>query len=156
MTPKAPYIKLTNNTEVIVAPKVRNTTAKTFDQSTAINDLQQQQSTPHVCLRTLPDGYLKESSSNLEIRMHPDSAEAIKECDQVRITKVVPAYAQNDRQHGNQQQTGDEKEGDAAIQEQAKSMFARAVFDRSIPENHVYLDQITCLTLKIKAYDIVK
>lgn len=156
MNPKAPYIKLTNNTEVIVAPKVRNTNTKTFDESTAINDLQKRQSSPHVCFRTLPSSYVKKSSSSLEIYLHPDSAEAIKDCEHVRITKLVPAYAQNDKQHGNQQQGGDEKDGEVAVSERARATFAKLVFDRSIPENHVYLDHITRVTLGIKAYDIVK
>jgi peroxin-1 len=154
MSPKVPYMKLTNNSEVIVAPKVRNANLKASDESTAINDIKKQQSSPHVCLRALPKNSSPEKSySKLEIYVHPDSAEVIKDCEHVRISKVVPAYAQNDRQQ-QQQQGGDEKEGDSA--DRAKATFVKVVFDQTIPENHVYLDQVTCATLGIKAYDIVK
>jgi peroxin-1 len=157
MSPKAQYIKLTNNTEVIVAPKVRNKDTKTFDESTAINDLQKQQTSPHVCLRALPHSYSKKAfSESLEIYVHPDSAETIKNCDHVRITKVVPAYAQNDKQQHNQQQNGDEKDGETAIPEKAKATYAKLVLDKSIPKNHVYIDEISRVTLGIKTYDLVK
>jgi peroxin-1 len=156
MSPKAPYVKLTNNSEVIVAPKVRNTNFKGTDESTAINDLKKQQSSPHVCLRTLPRNFFKKSDTGLEIHVHPDSAEAIKDCEHVRIAKVTPAYAHNDKQHTNQQQPEDEKESDTSSAEKARATFAKVVFNVAVPEKHVFLDPITCTTLGIKAYDIVK
>lgn len=157
MSPKAPYIKLTNNTEVIVAPKVRNKNTKEFDETTAINDLQKQQSSPHVCLRTLPYSYSKKTfDGNFDIYVHPDSCDTLNNCDHVRITKVIPAYAQNDKQQQNQQQNGDEKEGEAASPEKARATFAKLVLDKSIPKNHVYIDEVTRVTLGIKTYDLVK
>ncbi|CAO3684390.1 unnamed protein product [Umbelopsis ramanniana] len=157
MSPKVPYMKLTNNSEVIVAPKVRNTNPKGSDESTAINDLKKQQTSPHVCLRTLPVNFIEKSGAGMEIHVHPDSAEAIKDCVHIRVTKVIPAYAHNDKQHNSQQQPlDDEKESDSSSAEKARATFAYVVLDRSVPENHVYLDPVTCTTLGIKAYDIVK
>ncbi|KAJ2955751.1 hypothetical protein NQZ79_g8299 [Umbelopsis isabellina] len=157
MSPKAPYIKLTNITEVIVAPKVRNKNTKVFDETTAINDLQKQQTSPHICLRALPHSYSKKTfGENLDIYVNPDSADNLNNCDHVRITKVNPAYAQNDKQQHNQQQNGDEKEGESATPEKTKATFAKLVFDKSIPKNHVSIDEVTRLTLGIKTYDIVK
>jgi peroxin-1 len=156
MSPKVPYMKLTNNSEVIVAPKVRNTNPNGSDESTAINDLKKQQTSPHVCLRTLPINFIKQSGASMEIHVHPDSAEAIKDCVHVRVTKVIPAYAHNDKQHNPQQQLDDEKESDSSSAEKARATFANVVLDRTVPESHVFLDPTTCTTLGIKAYDIVK
>ena len=156
MSPKVPYMKLTNNSEVIVAPKVRNTNPKGSDESTAINGLKKQQTSPHVCLRTLPVNFIEKSGAGMEIHVHPDSAEAIKDCVHVRVTKVIPAYAHNDKQHNSQQPLDDEKESDSSSAEKARATFAHVVLDRTVPENHVYLDPVTCTTLGIKAYDIVK
>ncbi|KAI9306558.1 P-loop containing nucleoside triphosphate hydrolase protein [Cunninghamella echinulata] len=102
MNPNHGFVKLSSNTEVIVAPKVRQA-IKPAESSTKLSNQSkdQQMVVPHVCLRNLPEleqlsittanttGVVNDMTS---VFIHPDDVQNIGQ-DIVRITKIIPGYA---------------------------------------------------------------
>lgn len=156
LSPSAPVIKLTTNSEVIVAPKVRKL-AKT-PAETAATVMKQQKTAANICLRSLP----LSSVENLDINglapvvIHPDSASIVSGSKYVRISKIVPSFAkQKDTEDNAATKDGN---GNDLLDEitPAKAIYAPLILSTSVPTNHVLLNESIRLTLAIKDFDIVK
>lgn len=154
--PESTVVKLTTNSEVIVAPKVRKM-AKPVTEVTAAS-LIKQKTAPHVCLRSLPLA----AATNIDfgglepVMVHPDSLDSIQVAKVVRISKVMPVFM---RQKGGEE-SGSNKdqlaEADNADVASAKAIYATLVLSDSIPRDHVLVGNSIRNTLDIKDFDIVK
>lgn len=135
LNPKQDYLKLSNMSEVIVAPKVR----KLQQQEESLNDEIVKKIQPSIALRTCI-----QHIDGLEVHVHPDSIHPLGLPERVRLTKLVPAF--------NRRKT----EQDEEIKDETKAVFANLVLSTAIPLKHVAISSILKDTLEIKEFDIVK
>ncbi|KAJ8659027.1 hypothetical protein O0I10_005409 [Lichtheimia ornata] len=153
LDPKGDVVKLTTNSEVIVAPKVRKQPKQLAEEAA---DLQQQQkSAPHVCLRNLPHF---DNAAVEQVLVHPDSFEDLERQELVRVSKLTPSFV---RHKGPPQPAADDvNAGDAAGTatnvSPAKAIYASLAFSRNVPRGHVHLGQSIRNTLQLKDFDLVK
>lgn len=149
-------IKLTTNSEVIVAPKVRKI-AKT-PAETAATLMKVQKAAANICLRNLPPSSTEHInvSGLAPVMIHPDSASVVTGSKYVRISKVVPAFAK--RKDAEDGATAKDTNSADLLDDisPAKAIYAPLVLSTSIPANHVLLNESIRLTLDIKDFDIVK
>lgn len=177
MNPNHGFVKLSSNTEVIVAPKVRQA-IKPAETSTKLsnNSKEQQTIVPHVCLRNLPE--LENLSIKAELTtvyMHPDDFHEIGQ-DIVRIIKIIPGYSFssssnspsrksvnvdnsiniNNNNNNNSDDGKDNLLPDEDISLPSKSVYASVQVSHSIPQHHVLLGSAIKSTLNIQDFDIIK
>ncbi|KAF7730872.1 Peroxisome biosynthesis protein pex1 [Apophysomyces ossiformis] len=151
LNPGHGFVKLTTNSEVIVAPKVRKS-SKPADIAAAQNlSAKQQKLAPHVCLRSVPETVLDASRINkASVFVHPDSVGELAGQSIVRVSKIIPGFSRRE--------TSEEKETSGAAEEitQAKAIYAPLVLSSDVPKNHVYVDKSIRTTLDMKDYDLLK
>ncbi|KAG0174872.1 Peroxisome biosynthesis protein pex1 [Apophysomyces sp. BC1034] len=151
LNPSNGFVKLTTNSEVIVAPKVRKST-KPADIAAAHNlSVKQQKLAPHVCLRSVPDVVIDPSHKDrASVLLHPDSAGELAGQSVVRVSKIIPGFTRRE--------ANDEKEPVANVEEvaQAKAIYAPLVLSTDVPKRHVYIEKSIRHTLEIKDYDMIK
>ncbi|KAI7871794.1 P-loop containing nucleoside triphosphate hydrolase protein [Spinellus fusiger] len=136
MIPSHTHLKLTTNAEVIVAPKVRQSTKPADIAAAQLSSTKQQQAAPHVLLRQLPCVI----ETRFGVWMHPeDSKETL-----VRVSKVIPGFARRSEE---------EEIPGAGV---AKAIYASVVLSKHIPRKHVHLEGYMNKTLDIKPFDRVK
>jgi len=149
LDPKQEFLKLTNQSEVIVAPKVRS-------QATAaeeVSDLQSQQQLkkvqPSIGLRTCT----AVGVDALSVKIHPDSMGVLgQQCERVRLTKLVPAFMSNASKKRDEDQQSQEMEESPV----AKAVFANVVITKEVPLRHIVVGSVLKDTLDIKDFDMVK
>lgn len=154
MDPKGDVVKLTTNSEVIVAPKVRKQPKQLAEEAA---DLQQQQkSAPHVCLRNLPHF---DNAAVEQVLVHPDSFEDLERQELVRVSKLVPSFVRH-KAPPPPPSADDANAGDAAGTatniSPAKAIYASLSFSRNVPRGHVHLGESIRNTLQLKDFDLVK
>jgi hypothetical protein len=169
---------LTTNTEVIVAPKVRQLAKPTDLNSSQLSATDEQKVAPHICLRNLPT-LDKDSPGALEhglsIVVHPDDLSGI-DIGLVRLTKVTPGYESSSRKSASaptgasapaptvgtttsNNGTNDDKEGawtDLDLSSPAKAVYAHVQISTSIPRQHVSVGPVIKTTLDLGDFDIIK
>lgn len=155
LDPKLDYLKLSNMSEVIVAPKVRRKeVADETDLNTGGEKKGSVKVQPSIGLRTCP---LIEVG-DVEVMVHPDSVDGL--CldttvpDRVRLTKLVPAFLSQRRRS-----TGEEENQVEEVKEEglfAKAVFAQLTLSNTVPLRHVAIGRVLKNTLEIKDFDIVK
>lgn len=160
MDPKVEYAKLTNMSEVIVAPKVRNKTKSVEESNDLATSGVNKKKQRSIGLRVCP---LK-ISDELTVHVHPDSIHALGEQAEskiIKLSKLVPAY--NYTKKVEKEENGNNNEevlinGEAEEQQQqiAKSVFATFVLSKDIPLRHIAIGSVLARTLDIKDFDIVK
>ncbi|KAI8330998.1 P-loop containing nucleoside triphosphate hydrolase protein [Chlamydoabsidia padenii] len=175
LNPKNDFIKLTTNTEVIVAPKIRQPTKPADLSSSQLSATNEQKVTPHVCLRNLPDSLEKDkeevSEHGLSIIVHPDDLSNI-DIGVVRLTKVTPGYETASPSPSSRKSApvptsntastngnDDDKETlstDHDLSLPAKAIYAHVQISNSIPRQHVSLGPAIKITLDLGDFDIVK
>jgi peroxin-1 len=155
LDPKGEFAKLTNMSEVIVAPKVRNKKKDVEESNNFGGDTEQviKKSQPCIGLRVCPNQELDE----LCIKVHPDSIHALGNTvpERIRLSKLVPAYNNNNKKEEN----GGEDVLVNGIGEEslaAKAIFANLILSKDVPLRHVAIGSILKHTLEIKDFDIVK
>ncbi|KAI9273142.1 P-loop containing nucleoside triphosphate hydrolase protein [Helicostylum pulchrum] len=157
LDPKGDHLKLTNTSEVIVAPKVR----KTKEQEVVETDLNSDKKAamkvqPSIGLRTCPL-----TVDDLEVHIHPDSVDGLV-CngvvpDRVRVTKLVPGFlSQNRRRSSTEEEDGQAEEVVKGEDLSAKAVFAQLVLSTVVPLKHVAIGSVLKNTLEIKDFDIIK
>ncbi|KAL0077722.1 P-loop containing nucleoside triphosphate hydrolase protein [Phycomyces blakesleeanus] len=142
ISPASPYVKLTTNAEVIVAPKVRQSTKPADIAASKILSAQQQQAAPHVCLRNLP--YTLPDAHGVWI--HPDDSQ---ESGLVRISKVIPAFA-------GRSQPSEDTQSEPHTDKDIKAVYASVTLSTLVPRNHVHIESYLSDSLEIKPFDRIK
>jgi peroxin-1 len=164
LNPKNDFIKLTTNTEVIVAPKVRQMAKPADLASSQLSTSDDQKSTPQTCLRNLPDTFEHnnvKTTDTMTVLIHPDDLCDI-ELDVVRLSKVIPGYENiTSRKHGasNSNENTDDKENPLADGDHStptKAVYAQVQISNSIPRHHVLLGSVIKSTLDLGDFDIIK
>lgn len=151
LDPKQAFLKLTNQSEVIVAPKVRRpATAAAEEVSDLQSQAQPKKVQPSIGLRTC-------SAVNvdaLSVKIHPDAMGALgQSCQRVRITKLVPAFmAANASKKRDEDQPAQETE-EVPV---AKAVFANVIITKEVPLRHIVVGSVLKDTLDIKDFDMVK
>ncbi|KAL7321939.1 Peroxisome biosynthesis protein pex1 [Mucor circinelloides] len=149
LDPKQEFLKLTNQSEVIVAPKVRRQATATEEAS----DLQPQQQLkkvqPSIGLRTCT----AVDVDALSVKIHPDSMGVLgQQYERVRLTKLVPAFMSNASKKRDEDQQSQEMEESPV----AKAVFANVVITKEVPLRHIVVGSVLKNTLSIKDFDMVK
>ncbi|GAN06890.1 conserved hypothetical protein [Mucor ambiguus] len=150
LDPKQESLKLTNQSEVIVAPKVRRQATEAAEE---VSDLQSQPQPkkvqPSTGLRTCS----AVSVDALSVKIHPDSMGALgQQCERVRLTKLMPAFMSNASKKRDEDQPTQEVE-DVPV---AKAVFANVVVTKEVPLRHIVVGSVLKDTLEIKDFDMVK
>jgi peroxin-1 len=153
LDPKQAYVKLTNQSEVIVAPKVRRPTA------TAANEEASELSTTNVSRKLQPSIGLRTCTIDQEtmvdpltVYIHPDSLEIFNDIpERVRLTKLVPAFMSANNKNKREE---DQVELEESVQ--AKAIFANLIVSKAVPLKHVVVGSVLKSTLEIKDFDIIK
>lgn len=155
LDPKQGHLKLTNTSEVIVAPKVRRK-----EQEVVETDLNSDKKA--VAIKVQPSIGLRACPlvvDDLEVHMHPDAVDGLV-CngvvpDRVRLTKLVPGFLSQSRRRSAEEE-GQQEE--AVKQEDlfAKAVFARLVLSTAVPLKHVAIGSVLKNILEIKDFDIIK
>ncbi|KAI8639618.1 P-loop containing nucleoside triphosphate hydrolase protein [Parasitella parasitica] len=149
MDPKQDFLKLTNQSEVIVAPKVRRQATAAAEETSESQPQQPKKVQHSVRLRTCSVGNV----DMLSVKIHPDSMGPLGEkCDRIRLTKLVPAYISNFKKKRDEDQPSQETE-DSLV---AKAVFANVVVSKDAPLRHIIVGSTLKDTLDIKDFDIVK
>ncbi|CEP16460.1 hypothetical protein [Parasitella parasitica] len=149
MDPKQDFLKLTNQSEVIVAPKVRRQAAAAAQDTTDLQPQQPKKTQPSLGLRTCSAG----SVDPLCVKIHPDSMGPLgPKCDKIRLTKLVPAFMSNSSKKRDEDQPSQETEEPLV----AKAVFASVLVSEDVPLRHVIVGSTLRDTLDIKDFDIVK
>lgn len=151
LDPKQEFLKLTNQSEVIVAPKVRR--QATAAAAEEVSDLQSQPQPkkvqPSMGLRTCS----AVSVDALSVKIHPDSMGALgQSCERVRLTKLVPAFMSNASKKRDEDQPAQETE-EVPV---AKAVFANVVVTKEVPLRHIVVGSVLKDTLDIKDFDMAK
>ncbi|CAO3600371.1 unnamed protein product [Absidia cylindrospora] len=169
LNPKSDFIKLTTNTEVIVAPKVRQITKPTDLTSSQLSASDEQRSPPHTCLRNLPDAFEKDASDipsdAMSVIIHPDDLSDV-EIGLVRLSKVVPGFDVSTSSRkpaaapaSNSSESNDDKENtltDGDLTSPSKAVYANIQISKTIPRYHVLLGSVIKNTLDLGDFDIIK
>ncbi|KAI8373910.1 P-loop containing nucleoside triphosphate hydrolase protein [Blakeslea trispora] len=153
--PKQDYVKLTNQSEVIVAPKVRLPTASSLISESSELTATAQKKQPSAHLRVCYSG--SKDTSDLSVTLHPDAAIPLLDANGnlpqvVRINKILPVFAKNNKEEHQQQQEMSDLEGFSPV----KSLFAHLHVSSSIPLRHVAIGSTLQSTLGIKDFDLVR
>lgn len=149
--PKQDYVKLTNQSEVIVAPKVRLPTASSLTSESSELTATAQKKQPSAHLRVCYSG--SKDTSDLFVTLHPDAAIPLLDANGnlpqvVRINKILPAFAKSNKE----EQEMSDLEGFSPV----KSLFAHLHVSSSIPLRHVAIGSTLQSTLGIKDFDLVR
>jgi peroxin-1 len=153
LDPKQAYIKLTNQSEVIVAPKVRKPTAtnpaEDISELSAANVPKKLQ--PSIGLRTCSISH--EAVDPLAVYIHPDSLEPFHTDipERVRLTKLVPTFMSTNNKNKREE---DQVELEESVD--AKALFANLIVSNAVPLKHVVVGSVLKSTLDIEDFDIVK
>ncbi|KAI8968604.1 P-loop containing nucleoside triphosphate hydrolase protein [Mycotypha africana] len=168
--PKHDVLKLSNTSEVIVAPKVRG--SKQPSNAEDVSDLSkaptdeniQQQQLRAIMLRTCSAiGFDIKDKESVFVYVHPESIENLtinqKMPDVVNISKVIPTSIKNGsnnirKREEEQQQQQQEMPKDILLNTNA--VFAKIIPLNDIPPGHIILGSVLRATLKLKDFDIVK
>lgn len=150
LDPKQEFLKLTNQSEVIVAPKVRrSTTATAAEETSNLQPQQPKKVQPSIGLRTCTVGNVEP----LSVKIHPESMGILgQQCDRINLTKLVPAFMSNSSKKREDDQQSQEIE-ESLI---AKAVFASVVISKEVPLRHIVVGSVLKDTLDIKDFDIVK
>ncbi|KAI8076629.1 P-loop containing nucleoside triphosphate hydrolase protein [Gilbertella persicaria] len=148
--PKQDYVKLTNQSEVIVAPKVRKSNQSVEEVSELNNQAIIQKTQPSVRLRACS---VQLEMDSLSVHVHPDSIESLLNSNGdmpsvIRLTKLLPGFSKSNKE--------EQQESDNDQYSPVKAVFARIYVSLSVPLNHVVIGSILKSTLEIKDFDIVK
>jgi peroxin-1 len=154
LDPKQEFLKLTNNSEVIVAPKVRKQAAAEEEQRL---EAAPKKIVPCVSARVLPSTH-----DTLDVHVHPDTVDALRDKDgelprQIRLSKLQPVSLvsrSKNNEDDNQEQQHDEFEKKEDLV--SKALYANLVVSKDIPLKHVQLGSVVRSTLELKDFDIVK
>lgn len=151
--PKHEYAKLTNQSEVIVAPKVRKTTQSSPSEESALTSSTPKKTQPSVTVRAAP---CDESVGDLCVHVHPDCITSLRNENgqapqRVRLAKLVPSFltSSSSRREEEQQQETEE----IPI---AKALFATLVLSTQVPLRHVMIGSVLKDSLEIKDFDMIK
>lgn len=157
LDPKSEYSKLTNMSEVIVAPKVR----KQVSNAETVTDLNGEGKTvkkimPAMSLRVCPVN--KEEVAPFHVHMHPDMVQSLlnengQVPERVRLTKLIPAFLSSNNNKKREEEAGEEVVEESLV---AKAVFANIVLTTSVPLKHVAIGSVLRNTLELKDFDIVK
>lgn len=150
LDPKQEFLKLTNQSEVIVAPKVRRQATTAAE---GVSDLQSQPQPkkvqPSIGLRTCSAVMV----DALSVKIHPDAMGALgQQCERVRLTKLVPAFMASASKKRDEDQPAAEIE-DVPV---AKAVFANVIVTKEVPLRHIVVGSVLKDTLDIKDFDTVK
>lgn len=147
----ADYVKLTNQTEVIVAPKVRRPNTK--PQEEELKPVEQKKTHPSVALRVTSLSSV--DVDPLSIQVHPDSLTAFvdKIPDVVRLTKLIPNFINTKKKDEDQNSP---TLGDLDEPIHPNSVFSKLVVSTQVPIDHVLVGTALASTLNINLFDIVK
>lgn len=148
LDPKQEFLKLTNQSEVIVAPKVRRQATTAAEETSDLQPQQPKKVQPSIGLRTCTVGII----DSLSVKIHPDSMGALGQCERIRLTKLVPAFMSNSNKKREEDQQSHENEESLL----AKSVFANVVISKKAPLGHIIVGSVLKDTLDIKDFDIVK
>ncbi|CAO3681391.1 Peroxisome biosynthesis protein pex1 [Rhizopus azygosporus] len=151
--PKHEYAKLTNQSEVIVAPKVRKTTQSSPSEESALTSSTPKKMQPSVTVRAAP---CDESVGDLCVHVHPDCITSLRNENgqapqRVRLAKLIPFFltSSSSRREEEQQQETEE----IPI---AKALFATLVLSTQVPLRHVMIGSVLKKSLEIKDFDMIK
>ncbi|KAI8084697.1 P-loop containing nucleoside triphosphate hydrolase protein [Halteromyces radiatus] len=150
LNPRNEFVKLTTNTEVIVAPKVRQLTkASDLAASAQFSSAKDQKmSTPHICLRNLSDTP-DIVTTPMSVMIHPDDLSGVSQ-GLVRLSKVIPvSTTDNDEDKENTMIDDD-------LSSPAKFVYAFLEISTTIPRYHVSLGSVIKSTLDLDDFDIVR
>ncbi|KAI8080872.1 P-loop containing nucleoside triphosphate hydrolase protein [Thamnidium elegans] len=154
LDPKQDHLKLTNRSEVIVAPKVRKKEQEVVETDLNSDKKVAVKVQPSIGLRTCPLVV-----KDLEVHIHPDSVGVLVYNgivpDRVRLTKLVPVFLSQNRHRSSAEEEGQPEE----VNEEglfAKAVFAQLVLSTTVPLKHVAIGSVLKNTLEIKDFDIIK
>lgn len=148
--PKSDFAKLTNKTEVIVAPKARRPAPIAEDNLNTSSTIKTQ---PSIKLRVAPS--LEEEVDDLSVYIHPDSLGSFDKIPvRVRLTRLVPIFLSNRREEEQQQQQQQQQEAEDSSK--ASALFATLVVSTNVPRKHAWIGSILRKTLEMKDFDIIK
>ncbi|KAI9012001.1 P-loop containing nucleoside triphosphate hydrolase protein [Phycomyces nitens] len=142
INPPSSYMKLTNNAEVIVAPKARQSTKPADIAASKILSTQQQQGAPHICLRHL--SYKLPGSHGVWI--NPDDSQ---EHGLVRISKVIPAFA-------SRAQSSEDNSSEPTANKDIRALYAPVTLSTLVPRHHIHIESYLAESLNIKPFDRIK
>ncbi|KAL9538989.1 hypothetical protein MBANPS3_010537 [Mucor bainieri] len=149
LDPKQEFLKLTNQSEVIVAPKVRRQAAAAEEVSDLQSQPQPKKVQPSIALRTCS----AVSVDALSVKIHPDAMGPLgQQCERVRLTKLVPAFMANAGKKRDEDQPAQETE-EVPV---AKAVFANVIVTKEAPLRHMVVGSVLKETLDIKDFDMVK
>lgn len=170
LDPKSDYLKLTNMSEVIVAPKVRKqaSTAETVTdlngESGAAGGKVVKKIMPAMSLRVCPAE--EDTIAPFHVHMHPDMAQSLinengQVPEKVRLTKLVPAFLSGNNSNNNKKKEEEAAAvagGEEILEESlvAKAVFAQVVLTTAVPLKHISVGSVLRNTLELKDFDIVK
>lgn len=147
--PKSDFAKLTNKTEVIVAPKTRRPAPVAEDNLNTSSTIKTQ---PSMKFRVAPS--LEEEVDDLSVYIHPDSLELFDKIPiRVRLTRLVPIFLSNRREEEQQQQQQQQEAEDGP---KASALFATLVVSTNVPSKHAWIGSVLRKTLEMKDFDIIK
>lgn len=150
LDPKLSHVKLTNMSEVIVAPKVRKQHVEpTVNDLNAVEKVKKVM--PAIGLRVCPE---QEDIESLSVHIHPDMVQPLmlEDVKRIRLTKLIPAFLSNKRP----QENGNEQVEEVEESLVAKAVFANVVLTTSVPLKHIVIGSVLRNTLELKDFDIVK
>lgn len=149
LDPKQEFLKLTNQSEVIVAPKVRRQATTAAEETSDLQPQQPKKVQPSIGLRTCTVGNV----NSLSVKIHPDSMGVLgQQCERICLTRLVPAFMSNSNKKREEDQQSQEIEESLL----AKSVFANVIISKEVPLRHIAVGSVLKDTLDIKDFDIVK
>ncbi|KAG1469689.1 hypothetical protein G6F56_003111 [Rhizopus delemar] len=142
--PKLEYAKLSNKSEVIVAPKVRRGAPLT--EENALNNIPSKPK-PSFITRVAP----KENIDDLSVYVHPESVTVLGEetPSKVRILKLIPSFLSSPNRREEDQNEAEETWA-------AKALFATLILSKDVPQKHVWIGSTLRRSLEVKDFDIIK
>ncbi|OBZ91846.1 Peroxisome biosynthesis protein PAS1 [Choanephora cucurbitarum] len=148
------YVKLTNQSEVIVAPKVRMPVSNSLASEPSELTATAQKKQPSTHLRVCYSGNM--SVSDVSVMMHPDAAIPLLDVNGnapqvVKISKLLPAFVKNNKEEQQHPEANDLEQFSPA-----KALFARLHLSSSIPSRHIAIGSVLQSTLSIKEFDLVR
>ncbi|RUP52274.1 hypothetical protein BC936DRAFT_149531 [Jimgerdemannia flammicorona] len=152
LNPKAPCIKLTTNSEVIVAPKLRHASgpAKTSDAAEPLDSTASP--TLSVCLRHLPTRLLTEPAPDpYAVHVSPsDASRAALLSESRKFVRLSRLSAHAAKEEGEKQ---DKDEAGAAI---GSIVYAKVKVSPAVPRGHVVFGEGVQETLEAEAFAIIR
>ncbi|KAI8997534.1 P-loop containing nucleoside triphosphate hydrolase protein [Pilobolus umbonatus] len=151
LDPKQDYLKLTNQSEVIVAPKVRKTTSNQADTSDLNSSSVEKKIQPSVGLRLCYEN----AHSDLSVEIHPESIQPLVNQngeipERLKLIQLIPLFMSTNRKtEEDQQQYSDEDL-------KAKALYVNVVLSKEVPHQHIKVGSVIRRTLGLKDFDIIK